>query len=101
MIQGKLSKRAWKAGMEEFAKYPEAGKQGYYLWAKPCVLHLQQFPNSKRSKFLEKLFVARSHKHYWACSFVWFLSFVMGLYWLSTKKSSLVDFTFLGVSSND
>ena len=54
--QGKMPIRYYIYGARAFAKYPEYGKQAYYVWAIPCVKHLKKYPNSLFSRFLEKIF---------------------------------------------
>jgi hypothetical protein len=54
--QGRMPKRWYVGGAAVFAAYPEAVKQGYYLWAIPSVRHLRKFPNSAYSRFLCTIF---------------------------------------------
>lgn len=58
--QGKLPKSWWVKGARIFAAYPEAVKEGYYLWAIPSVRHLRKHPNSMYSKLLENVFYWRA-----------------------------------------
>lgn len=85
-LQGKMSRKVWMRGMQEFAKYPEYGKQGYYIWARPCVRELQDHPYSWKSKMVTKLFLARATGSKFARSFIALLSFTLGLYWLAFLK---------------
>lgn len=52
MRQGKMPRKWWIKGAPVFAAYPDFVKQGYYLWAIPCVGHLRRSPNSALSRFL-------------------------------------------------
>lgn len=52
MKQGKMPKKWWIKGAPIFAAYPDVVKQGYYLWAIPCVGHLRAYPNSLLSRLL-------------------------------------------------
>lgn len=52
MKQGKMPKKWWIKGAPIFAAYPDVVKQGYYLWAIPCVVHLRSHPNSFLSRLL-------------------------------------------------
>jgi hypothetical protein len=56
MLQGRMPKRHWVVGAPVFAAYPQAVKDGYYLWAVPLVRHLRRKPNSLLSKATEKVF---------------------------------------------
>lgn len=58
--QGRLPNKWYYYGAKEFAKYDERGKQGYYIWAVPCVKHLRAHPTSTFSKVLERVFNARA-----------------------------------------
>lgn len=54
--QGRMSKKWYVTGSKKFASYPEIGKNGYYVWAIPCVRHLRKHPDSWFSYFLERIF---------------------------------------------
>lgn len=58
--QKRLPTRYYIYGARTFAKYPEFGKQAYYLWAVPCVKHLRKHPTSLFSWVLEKVFYSRA-----------------------------------------
>lgn len=58
--QGKLPTRYYIYGARAFAKYPDYGKQAYYVWAIPCVKWLRKYPYSLFSRFLESIFNARA-----------------------------------------
>lgn len=58
--QGKMPRKWWVKGAKVFAAYPEFVKQGYYLWAIPCVHHLRARPDSLFSRFLCMVFNARA-----------------------------------------
>lgn len=50
--QGRMPRKWWAGGTRVFASYPEAVKEGYYVWAVPSVRHLRRHPNSLYSHFL-------------------------------------------------
>lgn len=58
--QGKMPRKWWVKGARIFAAYPDFVKQGYYLWARPCVVHLRRYPNSWFSRLLCIVFNARA-----------------------------------------
>lgn len=58
--QGKMPRKWWVKGARIFAVYPNFVKQGYYLWARSCVVHLRRYPNSWFSRFLCIVFNARA-----------------------------------------
>lgn len=60
MKQGKMPKKWWIKGAPIFAAYPDVVKQGYYLWAIPCVDHLRRYPNSILSRLLCVVFNCRA-----------------------------------------
>lgn len=98
-IQEKLDKKSWVAQMRRFQNYPEYGKQGYYIWARPCVRELQRHPESVKSSLITKLFLARARGFIPARCLVTFTSFLLGLYWLVflkkefTKEAQLALFS--------
>lgn len=61
MRQGKMPKKWWIKGAPIFAAYPEFVKQGYYLWAIPCVKHLRTYPDSLFSRTLCAVFNSRAN----------------------------------------
>ena len=60
VLQGKMPRKWWVKGARVFASYPDVVKQGYYLWAIPCVHHLRNRPNSYFSRVLMVVFNARA-----------------------------------------
>lgn len=60
MLQGKMPRKWWIKGAPIFAAYPNEVKQGYYLWAIPCVVHLRSYPNSILSRLLCVVFNCRA-----------------------------------------
>lgn len=56
MRQGRMPKKYWATGSRVFANYPEAVKEGYYVWAVPSVRHLRAHPRSLYSRFLATIF---------------------------------------------
>ena len=60
MRQGKMPRKWWIKGAPVFAAYPNFVKQGYYLWARPCVDHLRRRPDSWFSHVLCVVFNARA-----------------------------------------
>lgn len=58
--QERMPTRYYIYGARAFAKYPDYGKQAYYVWAIPCVRHLRKYPNSLFSRFLESIFNRRA-----------------------------------------
>lgn len=60
MKQGRLPKKYWIYGARVFASYPEWGKNGYYIWAVPCVRHIRKHPYSVLSRTLCYIFNIRA-----------------------------------------
>lgn len=58
--QKRMPTRYYIYGAKAFAKYPEYGKQAYYVWAIPCVRWLRKYPHSLFSRFLESIFNRRA-----------------------------------------
>ncbi len=58
--QGRLPRRYYITGYRVFSTYSETTKAGYHLWARSWVRHLQLYPKSKFSKFMEVIFNARA-----------------------------------------
>lgn len=56
VAQGRLPRKYWAAGTRVFQGYPEAVKEGYYVWAVPSVRHLRRHPHSLYSRFLATIF---------------------------------------------
>lgn len=54
--QGRMPRRYWMPGAAVFASYPEAVREGYFVWAVPSVRHLRAHPNSLYSRCLEAVF---------------------------------------------
>lgn len=58
--QGRMPYKFYRHGAKKFMTYSAQGKQGYYIWAIPSVLHLRKHPDSLYSKLLEVIFNARA-----------------------------------------
>jgi len=58
--QGRLPNKYYVTGARRFAKYDDVIKQGYYIWAIPCVKHLRKNPTSLLSNMLEWVFTHRA-----------------------------------------
>jgi hypothetical protein len=54
--QGRLPAKFWAVGTKVFAGYPDAVREGYYVWAVPSVRHLRAHPYSLYSCFLCAIF---------------------------------------------
>lgn len=54
--QGRMPKKYWMPGASVFASYPDAVREGYYVWAVPSVRHLRANPISLYSIFLSAIF---------------------------------------------
>lgn len=50
--QKRMSKAFWMPGAAIFASYPDAVREGYYVWAVPSVRHLRKHPRSLYSRLL-------------------------------------------------
>lgn len=84
--QGKMDSKTWARGMVKFQKYPEYGKQGYFMWARPCVRELKEHPLSWKSRLIARVFIARAGGSWTARSAVTLTSFSLGLIWLMFFK---------------
>jgi hypothetical protein len=60
--QGRLNKRHYIASAKDFAGYWNYGKRGYYLWSRACVRHLRNYPDSRFSALLNKVFAKRAEQ---------------------------------------
>lgn len=98
MVQKKMDRKTWFRGMQKFAKVNEAGKQGYYIWARVLVKELKERPCSKKSTLIAKLFLARAKGNFLAISLVWTISFLCGLYWIVFIKDEQLE---IGARSYD
>lgn len=58
--QRRLPKKYYIPGLKIFNSYSEQEKQGYYLWAIPCVYHLRKHPYSLWSRFMCLIFNIRA-----------------------------------------
>lgn len=54
--QRRMPLRWYNYGAQVFRFYPDAVKEGYYVWAVPSVRHLRKHPQSLYSRFLCKIF---------------------------------------------
>ncbi len=58
--QNRMPRKFWMPGAAVFAAYPEAVREGYFVWAVPSVRHLRANPRSLYSRFLCTIFNARA-----------------------------------------
>lgn len=58
--QGRMPRKFYMHGLRAFAKYNEATKKGYYIWAVPATKHLRRSPTSIVSRFLDRMLNARA-----------------------------------------
>lgn len=54
--QHRLPRKFWMPGAAIFATYPDAVREGYFVWAVPSVRHIRAHPYSLYSRFLCAIF---------------------------------------------
>lgn len=54
--QHRMPRRFWMPGAAIFAQYPDAVREGYFVWAVPSVRHIRAHPYSLYSRFLCAIF---------------------------------------------
>lgn len=90
--QGRMPTRYYLPGAKVFLSYPEYGKEGYYMWAKPLTKHLQKYPYSILSNFACYIMNKRARQLAGRKSFAGFLSvhLLYFLCWLLSRSRTLL-----------
>lgn len=98
-VQHKLPWRWWVVGQHKFVKYPDAVKEGYYMWALPTARHMKKYPDGILSRIMEEIFVPRAKfiagrkNHRGAITHVtlWLLCYAIGFVFLSLPEAMRQD----------
>lgn len=57
--QGKMNITLYRYGYKKFMEYPEWGRYGYLLWARPTVKHMRKYPDGLVTRFMNYIFNLR------------------------------------------
>lgn len=88
MKQGKLDKKLWVENSRKFQKYSKLSKDSYYFWARPAVKYLQEHSDSKLSRALGSVMLARCNGKWYGIAVVNIVTFFSGLIMLASQSSS-------------
>lgn len=112
--QGKMSITLYRYGLIHFNNYPEFGKLGYLLWARPVRDYIHKYPGSKVTTFMAWIFNKRVNNiaanagckiakwtfaGFVVYSIVNFISFLLGLVILPFSSISSVKNYFASTST--
>lgn len=88
MKQGKLDKKLWVENSRQFQKYSQLSKDSYYFWARPAVKYLQEHSDSKLSRALGSVMLARCNGKWYGIAVVNTITFFSGLIMLASQNTS-------------